>query len=61
MVVKFFDAVRRAELSIKLKKRKAKLRSRLKELEELVAKENDISRIRKFLFIFHMKFLLQMY
>ena len=61
MVVKFFDAVRRAELSIKLKKRKAKLRSRLKELEELVAKENDISRIRKFLSIFYRKCFNQVY
>lgn len=42
MVVKFTDAVKRAELALKLKKKKDKLRARLKELEELNAKEREI-------------------
>ncbi len=39
--MKFIDAMKRAELCIRLKKKKAKLRSRLREYEELLAKEND--------------------
>ena len=42
MVVKFTDAVKRAELAIKLKKKKDKLRARLKELEELNGKEKEL-------------------
>ena len=42
MVVKFTDAVKRAELAIKLKKKKHKLMARMKELEELNAKEKDL-------------------
>ena len=40
--MKFTDAVKRAELAIKLKKKKDKLRARLKELEELNAKEKEL-------------------
>ena len=42
MVVKFTDAVKRAELAIKLKKKKDKLRARMKELEELNSKEKEL-------------------
>ena len=42
MVVKFTDAVKRAELAIKLKKKRDRLAARMKELEELVNKEKDL-------------------
>lgn len=42
MVVKFTDAVKRAELAIKLKKKRDRLAARMKELEELVSKEKDL-------------------
>ena len=40
--MKFTDAVKRAELAIKLKKKRDRLAARMKELEELVSKEKDL-------------------
>ncbi|XP_065051634.1 microtubule-associated serine/threonine-protein kinase 2-like isoform X2 [Rhopilema esculentum] len=44
LVVKFIDAAKRADLCINLKKKRAKLRARVREFEDLVAKESDLLR-----------------
>eukprot|EP00794_Sanderia_malayensis_P017438 gene17437-19182_t len=45
LVVKFIDALKRADLCIKIKKKKAKLRSRVREYEELLGRENDLQQL----------------